>query len=56
MRIDKYLWCVLLQDQNMVTGGDVKNMSPCGNNVAKLLKEVFPTDKITFRKDQNNRS
>lgn len=53
MRIDKYLWCVrYYKTRNMVTGACKKNHITVNGQVAKPSKEVFPTDKITFRKDQ----
>ena len=56
MRIDKYLWCVrYYKTRNMVTEACKKNQITVNGNVAKPSKEVFPTDKITFRKDQITR-
>ena len=53
MRIDKYLWCVrYYKTRNMVTEACKKNHVAVNGQVAKPSKEVFPTDKITFRKDQ----
>ncbi|OYU80553.1 MAG: RNA-binding protein [Flavobacterium sp. BFFFF1] len=53
MRIDKYLWCVrYYKTRNMVTEACKKNQVTVNGNVAKPSKEVFPTDRITFRKDQ----
>ena len=53
MRIDKYLWCVrYYKTRNMVTEACKKNHITKKDLVAKPSKEVFPTDKITFRKDQ----
>ena len=53
MRIDKYLWCVrYYKTRNMVTEACKKNDVTVNGLVAKPSKEVFPTDKITFRKDQ----
>jgi len=53
MRIDKYLWCVrYYKTRNMVTEACKKNYVTVNGIVAKPSKEVFPTDKITFRKDQ----
>lgn len=53
MRIDKYLWCVrYYKTRNMVTEACKKNHITVNGLVAKPSKEVFPTDKITFRKDQ----
>ena len=53
MRIDKYLWCVrYYKPRNMVTEACKKNHVTVNGQVAKPSKEVFSTDKITFRKDQ----
>ena len=53
MRIDKYLWCVrYYKTRNMVTEACKKNHITVNGQVAKPSKEVFPLDKITFRKDQ----
>ncbi|WP_220763490.1 RNA-binding S4 domain-containing protein [Flavobacterium sp. UMI-01] len=53
MRIDKYLWCVrYYKTRNMVTEACKKNHITVNGQVAKASKEVFPTDIITFRKDQ----
>ena len=53
MRVDKYLWCVrYYKTRNMVTEACKKNHINVNGQVAKASKEVFATDKITFRKDQ----
>jgi ribosome-associated heat shock protein Hsp15 len=53
MRVDKYLWCVrYYKTRNMVTEACKKNHVTVNGLPAKPSKEVFPTDKITFRKDQ----
>ena len=53
MRVDKYLWCVrYYKTRNMVTEACKKNHVTVNNQVAKASREVFPSDKITFRKDQ----
>lgn len=53
MRIDKFLWCVrFYKTRNMVTEACKKNHITVNGIIAKPSKEVFPTDKITFRKDQ----
>lgn len=55
MRIDKYLWCVrYFKTRNMATEACKKNHITLNGQVAKPSKEVFPTDKITIRKDQIN--
>lgn len=53
MRVDKYLWCVrYYKTRNMVTEACKKNHITVNGLVAKASREVFPSDKITFRKDQ----
>jgi len=53
MRVDKYLWCVrYYKTRSMVTEACKKNHITVNGQIAKPSKEVFPTDKITFRKDQ----
>ncbi|WP_396159652.1 RNA-binding S4 domain-containing protein [Flavobacterium sp.] len=53
MRVDKYLWCVrYYKTRNMVTEAFKKNHITVNGQVAKPSKEVFPLDKVTFRKDQ----
>ena len=53
MRVDKFLWCVrYYKTRNMVTEACKKNHITVNGIIAKPSKEVFPTDRITFRKDQ----
>lgn len=53
MRVDKYLWCVrYYKTRNMVTEAAKKNQITVNGQVAKPSKELFPGDKVTFRKDQ----
>ena len=53
MRIDKFLWCVrYYKTRNMVTEACKKNHITVNGQVAKASKEVFPSDKVTFRRDQ----
>ncbi len=53
MRVDKYLWCVrYYKTRNMVTEACRKNHVTVNGQVAKASREVFPSDHITFRKDQ----
>ena len=55
MRVDKYLWCVrYYKTRNMVTEACKKIHITVNGQVAKASREVFPSDKITFRKDQIN--
>ncbi|WP_309609853.1 S4 domain-containing protein [Flavobacterium sp.] len=53
MRVDKFLWCVrYYKTRNMVTEACKKNQITVNGQVAKASKEVFPSDKVTFRRDQ----
>lgn len=53
MRVDKFLWCVrYYKTRNMVTEACKKNQITVNGNLAKPSKEVFPTDTITFRREQ----
>lgn len=53
MRVDKYLWCVrYYKTRNMVTEACKKNQITVNGQVAKPSKEVFPSDTVTFRRDQ----
>ncbi len=53
MRIDKFLWCVrYFKTRNMVTELCKKNHVTVNGQVAKPSREVFPSDDVTFRKEQ----
>jgi ribosome-associated heat shock protein Hsp15 len=53
MRVDKYLWCVrYFKTRNMVTELCKKNHVTVNGMVAKPSREVFPSDVVTFRRDQ----
>lgn len=53
MRVDKYLWCVrYYKTRNQVTEACKKNQITVNGQVAKASREVFPSDTVTFRKDQ----
>lgn len=53
MRVDKYLWCVrYFKTRNIVTELCKKNHVTVNGLVAKPSREVFPTDTVTFRRDQ----
>lgn len=57
MRVDKYLWCVrYYKTRNMVTEACKKNLITVNNQIAKPSREVYPMDKISFRKDQTTRT
>lgn len=53
MRVDKYLWCVrYFKTRNMVTELCKKNHVTVNGIVAKPSREIFPSDTVTFRRDQ----
>lgn len=55
MRVDKYLWCVrYYKTRNIATEACKKGHITVNGQVAKPSREVFPTDKITLRRDQIN--
>jgi ribosome-associated heat shock protein Hsp15 len=55
MRIDKYLWCVrYYKTRNIATEACKKGHITINGQQAKPSREVFPTDKITVRRDQIN--
>lgn len=53
MRIDKYLWCVrYYKTRSIATEACKKGQITVNGQDTKPSREVFPTDKITLRKDQ----
>jgi ribosome-associated heat shock protein Hsp15 len=55
MRVDKYLWCVrYYKTRNLATETIKKGHVTVNGQVAKPSREVFPSDKVTFRKEQVN--
>lgn len=53
MRIDKYLWCVrYFKTRNIATNACKKGHIRINDAVVKPSREVYPTDKITVRKNQ----
>ncbi|MCS4239666.1 RNA-binding S4 domain-containing protein [Myroides odoratus] len=53
MRIDKYLWCVrYYKTRNIATEACKKGHITVNGQTVKPSREVFPTDKITLRRDQ----
>lgn len=53
MRIDKYLWCVrYYKTRSIAAEACKKGHITVNGQEAKPSKEVFPSDKITLRKDQ----
>lgn len=55
MRIDKYLWCIrFYKTRNIATEAIKKGHVTVNNQTAKASRDIFPSDKITIRKDQIN--
>ena len=53
MRIDKYLWSVrYYKTRSIASEACKKGHITINGQVAKPSREVFPTDKVTLRKDQ----
>lgn len=53
MRIDKYLWCIrYYKTRSIATEACKKGHITVNGQDAKPSREVFPSDKITLRKDQ----
>ncbi|OIQ22656.1 RNA-binding S4 domain-containing protein [Lacinutrix sp. MedPE-SW] len=57
MRIDKYLWCLrYFKTRNIASTACKKGHVKVNNLVVKPSREVYPTDKVTVRKNQVNYS
>ncbi len=55
MRIDKYLWCTrYYKTRNLATVACKKGKIKVNDQIVKPSREVYPTDKITVRKQQIN--
>ncbi|MDG5493056.1 RNA-binding S4 domain-containing protein [Psychroserpens sp. SPM9] len=55
MRVDKYLWCIrYCKTRSIATTACKKGQVKVNDQVVKPSREVYPTDKIEFRKDQIN--
>jgi len=53
MRVDKYLWCVrYYKTRNIASTACKKGHVRVNGQSAKPSREVYPTDKITLRKNQ----
>ena len=53
MRIDKFLWCVrYYKTRSIATQAIQKGHVTVNGQAAKASREVYPTDKITVRRDQ----
>lgn len=57
MRVDKYLWCIrVYKTRSIATQACKKGLVKVNDNVVKPSREVYPQDKINFRKNQINYS
>jgi ribosome-associated heat shock protein Hsp15 len=55
MRIDKYLWCTrYYKTRSIATQACQKGHITINGQQAKPSREVFPSDKVTVRRDQIN--
>lgn len=55
MRVDKYLWCIrYYKTRSIASEACKKGHITVNGQDAKPSREVFPSDKITLRKDQIN--
>lgn len=55
MRVDKYLWCTrYYKTRNIATEACKKGRISVNGQVVKPSREVFPSDKISLRRDQIN--
>lgn len=53
MRVDKYLWCIrYYKTRTIATEACKKGHVTVNGQTVKSSREVFPSDKITLRKDQ----
>ncbi len=53
MRIDKFLWCIrYYKTRNVAAQAVKKGHVQINGSTAKPSREVYPSDKITLRKDQ----
>jgi ribosome-associated heat shock protein Hsp15 len=55
MRVDKYLWCIrYLKTRSLATRACKKGAVRINGDIVKPSRDVYPTDKITLRKNQIN--
>ncbi|WP_294823715.1 RNA-binding S4 domain-containing protein [uncultured Flavobacterium sp.] len=55
MRIDKYLWCTrYYKTRSLATQAIQKGHVTVNGQQAKASRDVFPSDKVTVRRDQIN--
>ena len=53
MRVDKYLWCIrYFKTRSIATNACKKGQVKVNNAAAKPSRDVYPTDKISVRKNQ----
>ncbi|MAM27997.1 MAG: RNA-binding protein [Flavobacteriaceae bacterium] len=53
MRVDKYLWCIrYVKTRNIGTQACKKGAVKIGESTVKASRDVFPGDRISFRKNQ----
>lgn len=55
MRVDKYLWCIrYYKTRSIATKACKEGKVRVNGDLIKPSREVYPTDKITVRRDQIN--
>jgi len=55
MRVDKYLWCIrYFKTRSIATKACKEGKIRVNGNIIKPSREIYPTDKITVRKNQVN--
>ncbi|SEL84974.1 heat shock protein Hsp15 [Aquimarina amphilecti] len=55
MRVDKYLWCIrYFKTRSIATKACKEGKIRVNGDIIKPSREIYPTDKITVRKNQVN--
>ncbi|WP_298547476.1 RNA-binding S4 domain-containing protein [uncultured Aquimarina sp.] len=55
MRVDKYLWCIrYFKTRSIATKACKEGKVRVNGDIVKPSREIYPTDKITVRKNQLN--
>ncbi|WP_108801727.1 S4 domain-containing protein [Aquimarina sp. Aq107] len=55
MRVDKYLWCIrYFKTRSIATKACKEGKVRVNGDIIKPSREIYPTDKITVRKNQVN--